>query len=60
VAVREMCGALVADEPECTEEVLFGVATCLYLDGFVGRRQLAAWAAGESSLRPPGGHEPAE
>jgi hypothetical protein len=60
VAVREMCGAIVADEPECTEDVLFGVATCLYLDGFAARRQLAAWAAGESSLRPAAGHEPPE
>jgi Iron-containing redox enzyme len=60
VAAREMCGALVADDPHCAEDVLFGAATCLALDGLAGRRQLAAWAAGVSSLRPGVGEEPPE
>jgi hypothetical protein len=55
-----MCGALAADEPECAQDILFGVATCLYLDGLAGRRQLAAWRAGESSLRSTPGQEPLE
>jgi Iron-containing redox enzyme len=58
VAAREMCGALVADDPHCAEDILFGAATCLLLDGLAGRQQLAAWAAGVSSLRPGVGDEP--
>jgi Iron-containing redox enzyme len=60
VAAREMCGALVADDPHCAEDILFGAATCLALDGLAGRQQLAAWAAGVSSLRPGVGDEPPE
>jgi Iron-containing redox enzyme len=51
VAVREMCGALVADEPAELENVLFGAAACLALDGLAGQRQLSAWQSGRSSLR---------
>lgn len=57
VAVREMCSALVADEPDRTEDVLFGVVTGLALDALAGERLLAAWRAGKSSLRPGPGDE---
>jgi Iron-containing redox enzyme len=52
VAALEMCGGLVADEPALIEDVLFGAATCLALDGLAGHRLLSAWRVGASSLRP--------
>lgn len=51
VATRQLCGALVDDEPGLVEDVLFGAATCLALDGLAAERLLAAWRADGSSLR---------
>lgn len=53
VAVREMCGALVADEPACEADVLFGAATCLALDGLAAGRLLDSWRTGRSTLLRP-------
>lgn len=51
VAAREMCGALVEDQPGSETDILFGVATCLAIDGLVGEQLLTAWRAGRSALR---------
>ncbi len=51
VAVREMCGALVASDPGQLENVLFGAAACLALDAHAAEQQLTAWRSGGSSLR---------
>ncbi|WP_421741510.1 iron-containing redox enzyme family protein [Cellulomonas sp.] len=51
IAGRDLAGALVQQEPELLHDVLFGAATCLYLDEVVGERLLTAWEAGVSSLR---------
>lgn len=51
IAGRDLAGALVQQEPELLHDVLFGAATCLYLDEVVGQHLLSAWEAGVSSLR---------
>ena len=43
VAVRDVCGSLVAAEPELREDVLLGVAACLLLDARAAGRMLADW-----------------
>ena len=45
VALRDICGALVATEPELAGDVLFGAAACLALDAVAGEDLLASWAA---------------
>lgn len=44
IAVRDICGALVAEEPGLREDVLFGVAACLYLDAIAATALLGGWA----------------
>jgi hypothetical protein len=57
IAVRELCGALVAEEPDCEDDVLFGAATCLALDALAAGKLLHRWNLGESTLlRPVAGH----
>lgn len=43
VAARDICGALVRDEPQLRHDVLFGAAACLHLDGLVGEALLKRW-----------------
>lgn len=43
LAIRGICGALVADEPELADDVLMGARACLALDGLAGQAQLDAW-----------------
>jgi hypothetical protein len=43
IAMRDICGSLVAGEPGLREDVLFGVAACLYLDVLAARGLLAEW-----------------
>ncbi|WP_239071214.1 iron-containing redox enzyme family protein [Cellulomonas chitinilytica] len=51
IAGRDLAGALAQQQPDLTHDILFGAATCLYLDDLVGRHLLSAWDAGVSSLR---------
>jgi heme oxygenase-like protein len=51
LAMHDLCGSLVADEPALTEDVAFGAAAALYLDDRFSRHVLACWQAGGSSLR---------
>lgn len=44
VAARDICGALVAEDPDLREDVLFGAAVCLYMDERVGTWLLDRWA----------------
>jgi len=53
IAAHDLAGALVAGEPELLDDVLFGAAACLFVDGRVGTQMLAAWSDGRSSLRGP-------
>lgn len=43
LAIRSICGNLVADEPDLAEDVLFGAAACLAVDSSAGQRLLADW-----------------
>ncbi|VTR78934.1 iron-containing redox enzyme family protein [Cellulomonas hominis] len=53
IAGRDLAGGLVEQQPELRDDVLFGAAACLAVDGRVGAHILEHWAAGESSLRRP-------
>lgn len=50
VALRDICGRLVADEPALREDVLFGAAVCLRLEEVSATETLGAWRAGRSAL----------
>ncbi|WP_169316298.1 iron-containing redox enzyme family protein [Mobilicoccus pelagius] len=45
VALRDVCAGLVQADPSLREDVLFGAAACLHLDGVWARRILARWGA---------------
>jgi len=45
VAVRHICGSLVADEPDLEEDVLLGAAACLHMDALAAEAMLADWAS---------------
>jgi pyrroloquinoline quinone (PQQ) biosynthesis protein C len=47
VALRDICGGFVAENHEQRENVLLGVAACLYLDVLSGAATLESWAAAE-------------
>ena len=44
VAIRDICGSLVADDPSLRDDVLFGVASCLHLAALSGAELLERWA----------------
>jgi hypothetical protein len=52
VALVDLCGGLVADEPALRPDVLFGAASCLHLEGIFARQLMTSWQNGRSSLRP--------
>lgn len=43
LAARDVCGNLVAAEPDLAEDVLFGAAACLHLDALAAEGQLQEW-----------------
>lgn len=45
VALTDICGALVADDPALLDDVLLGAAACLAVDGRAGAALLARWEA---------------
>jgi len=52
IAGRDLAGALAELEPRLRDDVLWGAATYLAVDGRAGAEMLAAWDEGRSSLRP--------
>ncbi|CAL8967925.1 hypothetical protein CELL_00123 [Cellulomonas sp. T2.31MG-18] len=53
IAGRDLAGALAEQEPELVDDILFGAACCLALDGATAARMMRAWDAdGTSLLRP--------
>jgi hypothetical protein len=52
LAAHDLCGGLAEAEPELTEDILFGAAVCLAVDGRFATHVLDSWAADHSSLRP--------
>jgi hypothetical protein len=53
IAAVDMCGSLVAEDPALVDDVLFGAACALAVDGLLASELLAAWEAGRSGLRAP-------
>lgn len=51
IAARDLAGALGEDRPDLIPDIFFGAAACLMVDGRAGGEILAAFEAGESSLR---------
>jgi hypothetical protein len=51
IASVDMCGSLVAEEPELAVDVLFGAACSLAMDGVAATHLLGAWEIGRSALR---------
>jgi hypothetical protein len=51
IAAVDMCGSLVAEQPDLAVDVLFGAAGALAMDGVTARHLLGAWAVGRSGLR---------
>lgn len=51
VAAHDLCGGLAESEPSLAEDIMFGAATSLYVDGRFAEHVLARWDAGETSLR---------
>jgi hypothetical protein len=51
IAGRDLAGALAELEPAVRDDVLWGAATYLAVDGRAGAQMLAAWEAGRTSLR---------
>ncbi|WP_010206054.1 iron-containing redox enzyme family protein [Salinibacterium sp. PAMC 21357] len=53
IAARDLAGGLAESEPALLSEIFFGARACLLVDDWAGEHILAAWTAGESSLRKP-------
>lgn len=53
IAAHDLAGGLARQEPELTEDILFGARALLYLEDRAGRAAMACWEAGRSSLRRP-------
>lgn len=53
IAARDLAGGLVEGEPALLDDVLFGAAASLTVDGWPAAHMLERWAAGETSLRRP-------
>lgn len=51
IAGRDMAGGLFESEPDLLQDIYFGAAAALALDALAAQQTLAAWEAGESSLR---------
>jgi hypothetical protein len=50
LAAHDLCGGLVANEPNLGPDVLFGAACCLYIDNRFAAHVLGRWREGRSSL----------
>lgn len=51
VAARDLAGGLAEQEPRLLDDIMFGAAACVLVDGWVADHILSAWVARESSLR---------
>ena len=51
VAIRDICGRLVADDPTLLPDVAFGAGVCLLLDARAAEFTLQRWTSGASALR---------
>lgn len=52
LAIHGICGALVDDEPELADDVLFGAACCLRVEELAGKALIASWKRSEEPEHP--------
>jgi hypothetical protein len=52
IAAHDLAGQLALLQPELVDDILFGAAAALAVDGLVAQHLKSAWDRGESSLRP--------
>jgi hypothetical protein len=53
IAARDLAGRLVEQEPALRDDVVWGAALCLAVEGDVAAHALEQWQRGESALRRP-------
>lgn len=53
IAARDLAGRLVEQEPGLRDDVLFGAAVCLAVEGDAAAHTLTRWKEGRSALRAP-------
>jgi hypothetical protein len=53
IAGRDLAGSLAEAEPSVRDDILWGAAAYLAVDGLAGAQMLAAWERGTSALRTP-------
>lgn len=53
IAARDLAGRLVEREPSLRDDVLWGAALCLAVEGDLAAHALERWQRGESALRRP-------
>lgn len=51
IAGRDLAGSLAEDRPELLDDIMFGAAACLAVDGAGATRALERWSAGRTALR---------
>jgi hypothetical protein len=51
IASVDMCGSLVAEQPDLLPDVLFGATASLAMDAVAAEHLLGAWESGRSALR---------
>lgn len=51
LAAHDLCGSLAEDEPELTEQIIFGAAVCVAVDSRFAEYVLDCWADERPSLR---------
>ncbi|MBS4751799.1 iron-containing redox enzyme family protein [Nocardioides sp. zg-ZUI104] len=54
LAIRGICGPMVAEDPSLAADVVLGAAACLSVDGLAGRAMLEDWAAQRHETRAAG------
>jgi hypothetical protein len=53
IAGSDLAGGLAEADPEMLDDILFGAAACLAVEGWAGEHLLTAWSEGRSSLLTP-------
>jgi hypothetical protein len=53
IAGTDLAGGLAEAQPDLLDDILFGAAACLTVEGWAGEQMLTAWSNGDSSLRTP-------
>jgi hypothetical protein len=51
VAQRNICGAMVAEDPAIADDILLGAAACVHVGNLEGTQLISAWETGGSAKR---------